>query len=77
MSKIAMGVTVAFMIAVVVAAVSSAQEKPAADKKNQGPEKKQTEEKNGLVIEQVCSGFPGSDDRKKKTKQKVVIKSDK
>jgi hypothetical protein len=77
MSRVAIGIAVAFMVALVVVAVSTAQEKPAADKENPKPEKEQTEKDSGLVIEQVCSGFPGSDERSKKTKQKVIIKGDK
>ncbi len=77
MSRLAIGITVAFIIALVAAAVSMAQEDPKTDKKASGPEKKQAEEADSLVIEQVCSGFPGTEGNKKKTKQKVVIKGDK
>jgi len=39
----------------------------------QEPEKK---EPNGLIIEQICNGFPGTK-QKEKTKQKLVVKGDK
>ena len=70
MSKVSIGIAAAFMVTLAVAAVSMAQEDLKA-------EKKQAEEADGLVIEQVCSGFPGTEGNKKKSKQKVVIKDDK
>ena len=67
MSKVSIGIAAAFMVTLAVAAVSMAQEDLKA-------EKKQAEEADGLVIEQVCSGFPGTEGNKKKSKQKVIIK---
>jgi len=47
----------------------SAQEKPKEGEK--------TGETEAIVITQTCNGFPGTDQNKKKTEQKVIIKSDK
>lgn len=69
MLKVLISLAIAFSLACIVVATSTAQENPAGGNK-------QAEVKNGLVIEQVCNGFPGSDEKKKKTKQKIIIKGD-
>lgn len=70
--KVLASLAVAFSLACIIVVSSAAQEK----NDNPKEQKKQEEAGPGLVIDQVCNGFPGSDEKKKKTKQKIIIKGD-
>ena len=71
--KVLASLAVALAITCIIVVSSTAQEK----KDNPKEQQNQNKAGPGLVIEQVCNGFPGSDEKKKKTKQKIIIKGDK